>query len=248
MSSNPLSSKDPPEGQFMVPSQPLPGGHSVTDAAEIAAQSGENNRASVSTGPGIDEAAKQNFLWQTHQYLGEYARFGDSKAGFAGAIAAALLGALYSAKAHVSLIQTPYSQWPIASWFAVVSGVFLIGCISLAIWTVLPRVRSTQWKGFIFWDSIAAHRNVETLQTSFHGQSGRTLNDHLLHHVFEISSNVCIPKYRAVRLCICALVIGGFLAGAALILQDIPRKSGLASPPTVTAPLISSEKSKLKSP
>src|SRR4051794_39473072 len=58
---------------------------------------------SASTGTVLDDAAKHEFLWHTHEYLNEYARFADTKAAFAGAIASALIGALYSAKAHMPI-------------------------------------------------------------------------------------------------------------------------------------------------
>ena len=112
---------------------------------------------------------------------------------------------------------------------------FLVVSILLAIWTVLPRLRSTQSKGYIYWGNIAAHGKVELLQTSFHSQSARTLNDHLLHHVFDISSKVCIPKYRAVSFCIWALVIGSFLAAGNLILNDAT-KPALPAPKTAAIP------------
>jgi hypothetical protein len=178
----------------------------------------------------MDEASKQEFLWRTHQYLGEYARFGDTKAAFSGAIASALLGALYSAKAHVPLLQTSFQQWALSTWLAALGALLLFASVALAIWTVLPRLRSTQSKGFIYWGSIAAHGNVGLLQTSFHSQSAHTLSDHLLHHVFDISTKVCIPKYRSLSLCIWVLCVGAFLAAAALVLQDLPYKTTLPMP------------------
>lgn len=179
----------------------------------------------------MDEAAKQEFLWHAHQYLNEYAKFGDTKAAFGGTISAALLGALYSAKAHVPLVQMKVDQWPASTWIASAGAAFLLASVAFAISTILPRLRSTQSKGFIYWGSISKHGSLELLQTSFHSQSARTLNDHLLHHVFDISSKVCVPKYRSISLCIWALCIGGFLAAAALIVQDVPQNPVQAPPP-----------------
>jgi hypothetical protein len=167
----------------------------------------------------MDEAAKQEFLWHTHEYLGEFARFGDAKAGFAGTVASALLAALYSAQVHVPLVRTSFHQWAVSTWLAGIGGAFLVASITCAIWTIVPRLRSTQSKGFIYWGSIAAHGNVELLQSSFHSQSAHTLNDHLLHHLFDISTKVCVPKYRAVSLSIWALSIGGFIAAVALLVK-----------------------------
>ena len=223
--------------QLIAPSEPLPGHSGPPLEGHTAATAVTPPHASPLSGPALDEAAKHEFLWHTHEYLGEYARFADTKAAFAGTIASALIGALYSAKAHLALMQAP-GEWTIAAWLTAAAGAFLIASIVLAVWTVLPRLRSTQSKGFVYWGAIANHGTVELLQTSFHSQSARTLNDHLLHHVFDISKKVCLPKYRAVTLCIWAVVIGGFLSAAALMVADIPPAVPSTSPsPAATTPV-----------
>jgi hypothetical protein len=167
-----------------------------------------------------DEAAKREFLWHTHEYLGEYARYADTKAAFAGAIASALLGALYTARFHTELYRTPL-QWPLYGWLSAAGAALLVASILLTIFTVLPRLSSTQSRGFIYWDAIAAHGSVELLQRSFNLQSSQILSDHLLHHIFDISKKVCVPKYRYVRWCIITLCAGAGLAAIALVLKDL---------------------------
>lgn len=236
MSNNPLSS-DAPQAQLIPHADSMAAAPPFAEIPEVAAQRGTEEPSSLpSSDPKMDEAAKQEFLWHTHQYLSEYARFGDTKAGFAGAIAVALLGALFSVKAHIAMLQQSFGQWTLPTWLAAMGETFLCGSVALAVWTVLPRLGSSQSKGFVYWNSIAAHGSVDLLQTSFHSQSAHTLNDHLLHHVFDISSKVCIPKYRSVSLCILALSIGGVLAAAALVLQDLPGKAFSPSLPA-TAPV-----------
>lgn len=228
--------------QRAVPSEPLTDCASLASKGHVAAPAGESKQLSEEfANPVTDEAAQQQFLWHVHQYLGEYARFGDTKAAFSGAIASALLGALYSAKAHMPLLNAPSAQWTLSTWLSAMGGVFLLASVALAIWAVLPRLGSTQTKGFIYWDSIAAHGSIEKLQKAFNEQPARTLNDHLLHHVYDISTKVCIPKYRAIALCIWTLCIGSLLTAAALVSQDLPHKTGPAStsvpsPPPVMAP------------
>lgn len=200
-----------------------------------ADQAAENKQPSEElVNPAMDEAAKQQFLWHVHQYLGEYARFGDTKAAFSGAIASALLGALYSAKAHMPLLSASWDQWTLSTWLSAMGGVFLLASVALAIWAVWPRLGSTQSEGFVYWDSIAAHGTIERLQNAFNEQPARALNDHLLHHVFDISKQVCIPKYRAIALCIWSLCIGSLLAAAALVSQDLPHKTVPAAAPTLS--------------
>ncbi len=215
---NPLAS-DNPQAQLLPKEHAVSGSSASSEPLDEATKSAPDGPGLASS-PAMDEAAKQDFLWHAHEYLNEYARFGDTKAGFAGTASAALLGLLYSAKAHVPIVQTTYQKWSFYNWLATGAIVFLSLSVMWALWTIWPRLRSTQPKGFIYWGSIAAHQRLELLQTSFHGQSARTLNDHLLHHAFDISTKVCTPKYRYVSLSIACLAIGGFLAAVTLVLQD----------------------------
>lgn len=217
MSYKPLPPDDLPAAQLTIPPQPTPVAPSAPVASKVSV---EGSSHIASSGPALDEAMRQDFLWHTHQYLSEQARFCDAKAAFAGAIAAALLGGLHGAKAHVPLLQAPYSQWSIATWLALVGSLLLSGAILLAIGTVFPRLRSTQAKGFVFWSSITAYGSFELLRTSFQAQSADSLSDHLLHHVFDIATEVCVPKFRTVSWCVWALVAGSFLAAAALLLGE----------------------------
>lgn len=45
--------------------------------------------------------------------------------------------------------------------------------------------------------------------------------------MFDISLKVCIPKYRAVRLCIWCLCIGALLAAVALVTKDASAQTRL---------------------
>ena len=165
------------------------------------------------------EIAKQQFLWHTHQTLVEHTRFADTKAAFAGAVASILIRALYEARAYLPMSQLSPYQWPFSTWLAALGGLLLFASVALAIWTVLPRLHSSQSKGFIYWESIANYGHVEPLQTSFQGQSVQTLSDHLLHNIFDLSTKVCTPKFRTAYYCILALCAGGLLALAALVLS-----------------------------
>src|SRR5437763_6875673 len=79
MDENPLSS-DNPQSKLLSKVQPV--AVTLSEMAEAVAPPAGETPASLPSNP--DEAAKMDFLWHTHQYLGEYARFGDTKAAFAG--------------------------------------------------------------------------------------------------------------------------------------------------------------------
>jgi hypothetical protein len=176
----------------------------------------------------LDEAAKQAFLWHVHDYLGEYARFADTKAAFSGALASALLGALYSASLFTPLLSTGYRQWALPSWLALLAGTTLIGTIALTIATVYPRLRAMPGQGFVFWRNIAAFKGSDTLRISFDSQSARTLNEHLLNQNFAIAKHVCTPKYRKVSYGLILLGLGGIFAASALLAKD--RAAAIAHP------------------
>jgi Family of unknown function (DUF5706) len=220
MSGESPRSETPESTHLKAPSEPLAPPAQNPEGALVASPSVQVPGLRETSG--MDEAAKQEFLWRVHGYLNEYARFADSKAAYSGTLAAALLGVLYGTKAYVPLLVTSWRQWPPSGWMVVAAGILLLLCIASSIWVVLPSLGSTQTKGFIFWGSIAGHQTSDLLRVSFDSQSAHTLNEHLLGHVFDIATKVCIRKYRAVRWSIWLLVIGGIIAAAALILHDRP--------------------------
>ena len=184
-------------------------------------------------------AADREFLWHVHEYINEYVRFGDAKAGFAGAVASGLLAGLYSSTVRTEVLHLPFYVWSCATWLGVLASAFLALSVLLALWIVRPRLGSTQPKGFIFWGSIAAYSDVSSLKESFRSQSTQTLDEHLLHHIFDLSTKVCVPKYRYISLCILALGIGGVLAAGSLVLQgtgpELPAMSSQSVGKTIPA-------------
>lgn len=168
----------------------------------------------------LDDAAKQAFLWKVHDYLGEYARFADTKAAFAGTLAGAMLGALYGARLFTPLVSISFHVWTFSNWLSLAAALFLVSAVCLTLHTVYPRLRATQGQGFIFWGNLKAFQNAETLRTSFHSQSAKTLNDHLLNQNFTVAKFVCTPKYRNISLALILLGLGGVCAVGALLSKD----------------------------
>jgi hypothetical protein len=175
----------------------------VTETSAIAAE--------------LSTTAQQAFLWHIHDYLGEYARFADTKAAFAGTVAGALIGCLYGAGLFAALIKTPICSWRLATWLAVIAGLFLSLSILLAGRVVYPRLRTSAKPGFIFWGGIAAFGSCEAWMTAFRQKSEKDLNEILQGQVFDVAKYVLIRKYDNVRYCLRMLLIGAALAGLALI-------------------------------
>ncbi|MFC6645544.1 Pycsar system effector family protein [Granulicella cerasi] len=179
--------------------------------------------------PTLDDAAKQAFLWHVHDYLGEYARFADTKAAFAGTLAGGVLGALYGGGLFLPLFAASYRSWTTISWLTAGAGIVLATVIGLAISTVYPRLRSAGDQGFIFWRNIIAFKDATTFRTSFDSQSAHTLNEHLLNQNFAIAKHVCTPKYRKISVCLLLLGIGVALAAGAFLLKERPSPIGCKS-------------------
>ena len=165
----------------------------------------------------MTDAEKQSFLWQAHSYLAEYARFADTKAAFAGTIAGALIGCLFSAGVFAPLVKTPISSWAFVSWTSGIGGLLLSGCIVLAIRVVYPRLRWHGQPGFIFWRAVTAHRNAEDFSKAFNCGTQESLNQELAGQVFTVSKYVCTPKYQNVSYCLLCLGAGAFFAVLALL-------------------------------
>lgn len=160
---------------------------------------------------------KQSFLWQTHSYLAEYARFADTKAAFAGTIAGALIGYLFSAGLFTPLVKTPIRSWTFVSWTSGIGGLLLSGCIVLAICVVYPRLRWHGRPGFVFWRAVTAHGSAEDFTKAFSSETQESLIQELAGQVFTVSKYVCTPKYRNASYCLLCLGAGSLLAVLALL-------------------------------
>jgi hypothetical protein len=223
-------STQPFAGELKLPPQSLP-----THVEESPETKAAVPPAIVAPSDSVqDDMAKQDFLWHTHSYLNEYARFADTKAAFSGAISGTLLGCLYSTKAFLPLVTLSLDRWSIAAWLAAAAGLTLCLSVGFAIWTIRPRLKTAQQTGYIYWGNITAYQEIDRFKIAFHSQSPRALNDCLLQHVFDISKHVCVPKYRAVSICLLLLLIGACLSIATLALQD---HAGAHGAPSRLSPL-----------
>lgn len=182
-------------------------------------------------------AAHQSFLWHTHDYLGEYARFADTKAAFAGTLAGALIGCLYGAGLFTQLVKTAICDWTYASWLTLLAGAVLSVSIFLAGFVVYPRLKTSGKTGFIFWGGIAAFGSVAEFKAAFRAKTEKDLNEELQGQVFDVAKYVLIPKYRNVSYCLRALVIGAALASVALLVKDLPNPKLAPSSTQISSPV-----------
>ena len=203
--------------ELASPNQPAVGIELGDDDAKTIARGAQT--AAVHDDDGV-HAARSSFLWHVHDYLGEYARFADTKAAFSGTISGAMLGGLYAAGVFKPMVSTPIQQWLGETWLSAAAALFLVVSIGLAMRTVYPRLKSSQQHGFIYWGNISAFGDVARFGEGFKAQSAETLNDHLMRQAFDVSKHVCVPKYRTVSWCLIMLMFGACLAAASLLLQQ----------------------------
>lgn len=182
----------------------------------------------------IADAARLSFLWSTHSYLGEYARFADTKAAFAGTLAGASLAYLYGAGMFTPLLKTFICAWNWVHWLTLIAGVMLCVVIGLALHVVRPRLNKTGITGYIFWGGIAAFGSADEFKKAFHARTEAELTEALRTQVFDVSQFVLVPKYRTVSHCLSVLAIGLVFAGASLLVKDATSQPA-TSPAPATA-------------
>jgi len=162
---------------------------------------------------------REEFLWKVHSYINEYVRFADTKAGFCVALAAAVMGALYSAKAHTQFMGTPPLQWPLLAWLSIAAFAALFASIVFAVSAVRPRLWIHSSKGLIFWDSISKHGSPEAFSSAVLNEPASELDSHVAHHLYSLSA-VCRRKYKYVNAAILAGVLGGGLGAIVLLFRQ----------------------------
>lgn len=141
------------------------------------------------------------FAWSTHQYLNDYIKFADAKAGVLMTLAGGLL--------VFTLRLDSFERAEDAKWFAILG----IGCLSLSfvagILTVTPRLFTKEtkqhpWlslrqsfrpsltaKGLIFWNGIQAYQDVEEFKREFFSRECQGLVDAVCEHNEELSAILC---------------------------------------------------------
>jgi hypothetical protein len=164
-------------------------------------------------------SSPHEFLWKTHSYINEYIRFSDTKAGFVITLSGALLGALFSTKAHELFIKSEVSRWSWLSWCSCASFLTSAMAVLLGIVAIRPRLWSHTDHAFIYWGGIAKHTSMEAFTREYKQLPDDCLLEHLVHHVFELST-VCARKYFWVSASILAGGLGGLLAAVVVLFHS----------------------------
>ena len=161
-----------------------------------------------------------DFLWNTHQYLNEYIRFSDAKAGVVIVLASGIIAAMYSAQLHVAVLGTSVADWRWLEQLSAVGFSLLAAAVVLAVWAIRPRLTNNQPTGFVFWDSIRAFGSAQAFWNALHAQNKSRLEEHLSEHLFTLAG-VCHRKYFWASLSIWAALLGSAAGVAAILLSDV---------------------------
>lgn len=150
------------------------------------------------------------FAWNVHQYLNEYIRFGDQKAGAVLAWVSALLGICltlgipdFFTKVGFTLIDIQ-AKATVLGVLSLLAVTFLCSAFLLAAKSILPNLHSTQGKGMIFWENIRRYEKAD-YRDGYSALSSEQLLVQVTEHISDLS-RVCHSKYFLLALSLyCAL-------------------------------------------
>lgn len=151
------------------------------------------------------EAMKRDFAWHTHEYINEYIRFADGKAGFVFTWASAFMGGLYSTGFHSGINCSAIGALRLLGILLLLVGIV---CGFLAI---IPNLTRTKSSGFVFWQRILAHGSAEKYAIQFKASDIESLETELATHLYELSS-VAEKKYRRIAMSIWCTLAGSLLS------------------------------------
>lgn len=126
------------------------------------------------------------------------------------------MGALGASDSLDALVSTARKEWSSLDWAAMGALVLLALSAISAAWSVRPRLKNTQPRGFIFWENIKAHQTDAEFHSSLARQSEADLDRHLAGHL-HILATVTSRKFYWSAWAVLLAMAGGVLTGAVLV-------------------------------
>ena len=161
-----------------------------------------------------------DFLWKVHSYTNDYIRFADSKAAFVATAVTGLIAALVASHVFDALNRLPFGAWPFRSWIGFGALCLLVLSFAFALVAIRPRLHSVVGKGFIYWRSIEKHGNDMKFASSVMSLIPDAIELNVSRHLFELA-RICSRKYFWTNLAMIIGVVGGALAGDAILLSHL---------------------------
>jgi Family of unknown function (DUF5706) len=179
---------------------------------------GFRQRAMDARRPTDSTDAVEPFLWDVHKYTNDYIRFADTKAAFMVAVSTALIGTLVSSSVFDSSFHQNLCHWTVYRWSAW-GGLLLLICSLLSgVMVIRPRLWNKANPGYIFWNSVVAHRTPERFAVALGKLSAADRTRQVSDHLF-ILARIAERKYTLVAFGLLSGTIGGLLTGAVLLLR-----------------------------
>jgi hypothetical protein len=160
----------------------------------------------ASNEPAADQAARNEFLWRVHSYINDYIRFADTKAQLTIGWSTAVAGALIAAHFYDGMV------WPWPALARLVGLLALGVSIACAVIAVNPRLRTSQPKGYIYWNSVLGHGDKDNFVRAADSIGANEAGQHVANHIYDLAS-ICRNKYWWVNLSILLAFAGSVLSG-----------------------------------
>lgn len=188
--------------QFETPAslqQPLAGGDTRSDTPEVG------TKQATAVSPDLDMQTK--FAEETHQYIREYIRNADQKAGFFFAAMTAVLAFLHSHASTSKWLKSPI-EWTFidALAFSAMAGLAAGACMLLAV--IFPRLKGSK-RGILFFNAIVEHESSAEYADEVFRLTASDLVRVKLQHAYDLAK-VCRAKYRI-------LMIGFWIGGVGTV-------------------------------
>ncbi len=135
------------------------------------------------------------YVQGVHQYVNEYIRFADAKAGFLFAFTSGATGFLYSKSILHPLMQASICSWTTLGWLSFLGFAALTVAGVAAFWVVKPRLQPKNDDGLIFWETVAAKLDANAYVGEVTGLTGSGMVSEVVDHTYQLS-RVARYKYR----------------------------------------------------
>jgi len=159
----------------------------------------------------MDDSGRLDYFWKAHSYVSDYIRFADAKAGAVIAWSTTVGGALIAKGFYDGSACPWHSIWRLAGLALLIAGALS------AIAAIGPRLRTSQTRGFIFWESVLGHGGKAGFTTAAKSITEGEALKHVAEHLFDLAA-ICRRKYWWVNLGILLALAGSAVSGAAYLL------------------------------
>jgi len=154
------------------------------------------------------------FVRHVNDSLHDALRQADLKAMAALAVAVAMLGLGLLLRSHKAF--TALQADPLEMGFGLASYALLLLAFGTSVFVIFPRLAKDPPKGWIFWESIAAHGPGE-YAASLEAATPEAMRKALAEHN-AVAARILIQKYNWLRVAYFAASLGTVLTAATIVL------------------------------